>query len=113
LPNNELNHRAQEIGRVLFRARSRAEKSLRECAEQIGTSRQRYANIERGKVYVGAVELEALMRYLEIRPEEIWPEDLFAMIRGEREIAVNVAPGEILNIKVIAEREAPSKRATR
>src|SRR5687767_10461005 len=97
VPGEDLYSRSREIGAVLLNARKRSRRSMRECAEHIGTSRQRYAGFEAGTVFVGAVELEALMRFLNIRPFEVWPSD---MLSETSELVLQAQPGETLRTRV-------------
>ena len=100
MPIEDLYIRSKEIGKALLRARKRSKKSMRECAEYIGTSRQRYAGFETAAVFVGAVELEALMRYLDIPPFEVWPRDLLGEIN---EVVLQTKPGKTLRILINVE----------
>ena len=99
MPTEDLYVRSREIGRALLKARKRSKKSMRECAEHIGTSRQRYAGFETGTVFIGAVELEALMRYLDIPPIEVWPRDMLSQVQVS-EVTLQARPGETLRIVV-------------
>ena len=107
-PPAQLNARNREIAQVLHRARLRAGKSLRECAELIGTSRQRLAAIEAGRVFIAAVELEALVRFLSINAHEVLPADMVAELEQGREVTVQAYPGESLRIRVNVLREPDS-----
>lgn len=100
MPIEDLYMRSKEIGKALLRGRKRSKRSMRECAEHIGTSRQRYAGFETGTVFVGAVELEALMRYLNISPSEIWPGGVFS---EANQVSLQAKPGETLHIVVSVE----------
>jgi transcriptional regulator with XRE-family HTH domain len=97
VPAKDLYERSQEIGRIIQRARNRARKSIRQCATYLGTSRERYAGFETGKVYISVVEMEALMRYLGIPYHEIWPADISGDLE---EVVVSAAPGQSLRIRV-------------
>jgi transcriptional regulator with XRE-family HTH domain len=97
LPVADLYARNREIGLALARARRRARKSMKACAEVVGTSRQRYAGFETGKTFIEAVELEALMRFLQIPLHEVLSPDLLADVR---DIPVQARPGETLRIVV-------------
>jgi len=105
VPAKDLYERSQEIGQIIQRARLRARKSIRQCATYLGTSRERYAGFETGKVYISLVEMEALMRYLGIPYHEIWPSD----IGGEsQEIVIDAEPGQALRIRVNVALQAGS-----
>ena len=76
--------------------------SVTKCAGSIGTSRRRYLAMEAGDVMIGIAELEALMQFLEIPVERVWP----GPIAGPLPIPVilEARPGERLHI-VIQTRE--------
>jgi transcriptional regulator with XRE-family HTH domain len=95
---SDLYERNQEIGRALERARKRAKKSIKQCAEVLGTSWRRYREIERGTVYVAAVELEALVSYLSVPPHEVWPTELITA--GTRRVVVTIEEGESVQVLV-------------
>lgn len=99
--------RNRELGQVLKTAREYAGLLQKDCAERIGTYRQRYAAIERGEEPVGAAELEVLARYLDIPSFLIWPTDQDAAraTATERLLYVPTLPGEALHI--IVGEEAP------
>jgi transcriptional regulator with XRE-family HTH domain len=97
VPAKDLYERSQEIGQLIQQARLRARKSIRQCATYLGTSRERYASFETGKVYISVVEMEALMRYLGIPYHEIWP----AHLAGDpEEVILEAMPGQSIRIKV-------------
>lgn len=101
---SDLYARNQEIGRALERARRRSKKSIRECAEMLGTSWRRYREIERGTVFVAAVELETLVGFLGVPPHEVWPT---ALITGAtHRVLVSVKPGESVQVVVTSAAEA-------
>ncbi len=90
--------RNRQIGAVLMRARRRAKKTRIEVAEAVGIPRHRYSDIERGRTFVGAVELEDLVRYLEIPLQEVWPSERVA--GDSRTIMVFAQPGESVQVVV-------------
>lgn len=94
----DLHTRNREIGRALLRARRRARRSMRECASHIGTSRQRYAGFEAGTAFIGAVELESLVRYLNIPLHEVLSQDLLA--DNISDIVIEAQPGDTLRVVV-------------
>lgn len=103
LPNEDLYRRSRQIGEVLTKARKKAGRSLREVAEQIGTSRQRYALIEAGQGFIAAVELEVVIRYLDISPEEVLPHDFYESIVGSvQEMTVRSVRGELVRLRLSA-----------
>jgi transcriptional regulator with XRE-family HTH domain len=97
VPAKDLYERSQEIGQIIQRARLRARKSIRQCSVYLGTSRERYAGFETGKVYISVVEMEALMRYLDIPYHEIWPADV---VGDPEEIVVSARPGQVVRVRV-------------
>lgn len=90
--------RSRQIGEALRRARVRARRSIRQCAAHIGTSPRRYGDIERGTVYVAAVELEELAEYLDVPAHEIWPQS--RIDKNKRRVVVEAEPGESLEVVV-------------
>jgi hypothetical protein len=105
----DLQARSKEIGRALAAARRRAKRGIQECADHIGTSWQRYRKIEEGTVYIGAVELEALVRYLDIPAYEVWPEELLSR-HTEPVVIVRAEPGRRVQIVVDISPEAQTRR---
>ena len=97
MPAKDLYERSQEIGQIIQRARLRGHKSMRQCSAYLGTSRERYAGFETGKVYISLVEMEALMRYLDIPHHEIWPADV---VGDPQEVVVTAHPGEVVRVRV-------------
>lgn len=95
---SDLYERNQDIGRALERARKRAKKSIKQCAEVLGTSWRRYREIERGTVFVTAVELEALVSFLSVPPHEVWPTELITA--GTRRVVVTIEEGESVQVLV-------------
>ena len=92
--------RNRELGRVLKKAREIAGLLQKDCAELIGTYRQRYAAIERGEEGVSAAELEVLVRYLDIPGYAVWPIEQDATGRGEKLVYVQQQAGELVHIIV-------------
>ncbi len=88
----DLQERNREIGKALQQARKRMKKSIAACAAHLGTSRRRYADIERGAVFIAAAELEEMVRFLRVPPYEVWPQQL--LNEGARQIIVDASPGE-------------------
>jgi transcriptional regulator with XRE-family HTH domain len=98
---NALKKRNMEIGQMLEQARTSKGLLMAECASVIGTTRQRYGAIERGESFVTAVELELLLRFLDIRHEEVWPEQAKGdMGRRIRRLPVTISPDETLHVVV-------------
>ncbi|MDQ3930582.1 MAG: helix-turn-helix domain-containing protein [Chloroflexota bacterium] len=93
-----LRERSKQIGEALRRARERARRSVRECSAYIGTAPRRYTKIEQGTVHITAVELEALVQYLDVPAHEVWPMALIAP--RTRSIMVNAEPGESVHVVV-------------
>lgn len=101
MSTEELYQRSRQIGEVLAKARKRAGKSLREVAEQIGTSRQRYALIEAGQAFIAAVELEVVIRFLGISPQEVLPADFYESVVGSvQEVVVRSVRGEVVHLRL-------------
>lgn len=97
MPAKDFSERSREIGQVLQRARLRAGKSIRQCSAHLGTSRERYTGFETGKVYISLVEIEELMRYLNIPYHEVWSRD----IGGQPdEVILEAVPGQVVRIRV-------------
>lgn len=90
--------RNRELGSVLKRARTDAEKTIMQCAEEIGTYRQRYAAIERGEEPVNAAELEVLVTYLRIPSYAVWPVEQPGTGIKERLVYFRPDEGESLHI---------------
>jgi transcriptional regulator with XRE-family HTH domain len=94
--------RKKEIGRLLRHRRLRQGLNLRQCAEHIGTSRQRYSAIEAGESPIHLVEFERLMKLLILQPNEIWP-DWGKEVEGEKQVTkLQVETGRNLTIVVEA-----------
>lgn len=89
--------RNRELGQVLKKAREMAHLLQKDCAETIGTYRQRYAAIERGEEPVGAAELEVLVRYLNIPTYAVW---LSEQAAEDRVVYVQHQEGESIHIIV-------------
>jgi transcriptional regulator with XRE-family HTH domain len=68
-----LRERNRELGRILQEARQQKDLSLAACADQIGTTQERYAALEAGEAPIGAAELEVLVRFLGIPARQVWP----------------------------------------
>jgi hypothetical protein len=107
--SRDLQARSKELGRALADARRRARRGIQECAAHIGTSWQRYRKIEEGAVYVGAVELEALIIYLDIPAHEVWPEELLSRHTAPV-VVVHAEPGQRVQIMVDIAPEAQTQR---
>lgn len=99
----EIQRRNQAIGQVIQGARERKSIPATKCAEVIGTSRRRYAAMERGAATIGVAELEVLMEFLEIPPYQIWGGE-----RGGGEsspVVVQALPGQTVQIVVVDGRK--------
>lgn len=94
---DEMRRRNAIIGRLLEQVRTSRGISMAECAAAIGTTRQRYSAIERGESFIAAVELEMLMDFLRISPEEIRP-GAAEQQRMVRKIPVVMTPGETVHM---------------
>jgi transcriptional regulator with XRE-family HTH domain len=94
----DLNERNREIASILREYRRQARRTVSECAAHVGTTRRRYTQIEAAQSYVTAVELEELVRLLQIPPARVWPA---ALAGGDsREVSVQARPGERVEIVV-------------
>lgn len=96
----EFARRGKQIGELLSDRRSFYDLSLRECAERIRTSRQRYAAIEAGAAQIRFVELEELMRFFFIEPDEIWPDWGKGLASQEHVTKLQVSAGQKMTIVV-------------
>lgn len=92
--------RNRELAAVLKRARLSSGKTIMQCADEIGTYRQRYAAIERGEEPVKAAELEVLVHYLRIPSYAVWPIEQPGTGTRERVVYVHPDEGESLHIIV-------------
>lgn len=90
--------RSKQIGAALKRARLRTGKSMRHCSAHLGITTRRYSGIERGTSYITAVELEAIVDYLDIPPHEVWPQPMID--KGRRRVVVDAQPGESIEVLV-------------
>jgi transcriptional regulator with XRE-family HTH domain len=94
--------RNREIGAILAQARQRESYTVTECAAVALTTRRRYTMIERGEASVSAVELEALMRFLQVPANLIWAE--FVPPTQPRQVVVQAQPGERIQLVVEVQR---------
>lgn len=62
------------IGLLVKRARMKAKKSQRECAEFLGISPSRYGRFERGQLGMSLPQLEALAYFLDVPVASLWDE---------------------------------------
>jgi transcriptional regulator with XRE-family HTH domain len=76
---------------------------MAECASVIGTKRQRYGAIERGESFVTAVELELLMRHLDIPMDAIWSGEGQSQ-RKIRQLPISDSPDETLLVVIDIQR---------
>ncbi|WP_161569236.1 helix-turn-helix domain-containing protein [Candidatus Oscillochloris fontis] len=97
MPSN-FAERHRQIGAILAQARQREQRTITECAEIAATTRRRYTLIERGEAVVGAAELEALMRFLNVPAHHIWPD--LALPTAPRQVIVQAQPGECVQFVV-------------
>lgn len=96
--STHFGERNRQIGIILTEARQQSSFTQEKCAQFIGTTRRRYGLIERGEVPVRAVELEVLMRVLNIPAQMIWGE--LIPINVSRQVIVYAQPGESLQLVV-------------
>ncbi len=71
-----LDRRNIQLGDYLSEAREKKKWTQAQCAEYLGTSRQRYGKLEAGTIPIPFVDLEALMTYLDIPLSKVWPDAL-------------------------------------
>jgi transcriptional regulator with XRE-family HTH domain len=68
----QMHSRNREIGALLKQARMSRDESSESVAKLIGTSRRRYAAMERGEALIGAVELDVLRKHFGIPAAQLW-----------------------------------------
>ena len=68
----QMHTRNREIGALLKQARTARDESSESVAKVIGTSRRRYAAMERGEALIGAVELDVLRKHFGIPASRLW-----------------------------------------
>ncbi len=93
--------RHRQIGAIVAEARQRERRTVTECATIAATTRPRYTLVERGEAVVGAAELEALMRFLNVSAHDIWPD--LAPSSATRQVVVQAQPGESVQFVVQAQ----------
>lgn len=91
-----IQERNREIGQILQEARSHKNITVTICAQLIGTSRRRYAAMERGEAMIGVAELEVLMGFLNIPSHKIW--QLASSEGSADQIFVPFTPGRPVQI---------------
>lgn len=89
------------IAILIKRARLRANKSQRECAELLGCSPSTYAHYEQGRQGLSLPQLEALAYLLEVPVASLWDEDQALSTRASEE-PVPVAQMMRLRQKMLA-----------
>src|SRR5437879_4790393 len=89
-----LHARNRELGALLLAAREKQQRTVSECAALLGTSRRRYRAIEQGATPIFAAELEALVRFLELPPEQAWGPVLPRLELGR--VTIQARPGQTL-----------------
>lgn len=99
-PAARVGRRNAELGRMLSTARSMEDRSMIQCAELLGITRQRYAMMEDGRTAIGAAELEELVRYLRIPAYMVWPAVLDVGERKESLVYIQATEGEAVHIIV-------------
>ena len=72
----QMHTRNREIGALLKQARTARDESTESVAKVIGTSRRRYAAMERGEALIGAVELDVLRQHFGIPAAQLWHKDV-------------------------------------
>jgi transcriptional regulator with XRE-family HTH domain len=84
------------IGILVKRARLKTGRSMRECAEFLDISPNRYSRYERGEVGVSLPELEALAYLFEVPPASLWDERLEL---AEESPAESLPIGQLLTLR--------------
>jgi hypothetical protein len=98
ISEDEMLKRNREIGRILQEARRKKDVPITTCAKLIHTSRRRYMDMEAGRAFIGIVELEVLMKFLEIPVQSFWyGEDA---LLGTKPVILEAVPGEKMHIIV-------------
>jgi len=98
VPKSTMLERNREVGRIVQEARTAKGLSVTKCARSIGTSRRRYLAMEAGEVMIGIAELEALMQFLEIPAEKVWPSPIMGQLPVP--VILEAGPGERLYIVI-------------
>ena len=75
-----LKHRNAELGHILYKARTGLNLTQQQCADYLGTSRQRYGQIEIGTVPILVPEYEAMLRFLKVPFSEVWYDPLAVVV---------------------------------
>lgn len=98
ISEDEMLERNRAIGRVLQEARRKKDVPITACAKLIHRSRRRYMDMEAGQAFIGAVELEVLMKFLEIPVQSFWyGEDA---LLATKPVILAATPGEKMHIIV-------------
>lgn len=92
-----LNDVNRNLGMVLADARSRRHCTITACAAVVGTSRRRYAAIERGDVPITFAELVLLAQYFDLPVDLVWPETI---ARALRYVDIEASPGDTVVFRV-------------
>jgi transcriptional regulator with XRE-family HTH domain len=100
--------RSRTIGMLLRHRRIQRKYTLQRCAEQIDTTRQRYADIESGESDIRFVELEELSKFLDFEPNAIWPAWRKDIDKQKNVTKVQVEAGQAVTI--VVEAVEPSNR---
>jgi transcriptional regulator with XRE-family HTH domain len=98
IPPPSFEERNREIGSILGQVRRQENRTQEDCARILGTTRRRYGLIERGETPISAVELEALMRFLNVPAQMIWGD--LVSTGQPRQYVVHAQPGESVQLVV-------------
>lgn len=97
---SQLDSRNREIGNILTIAREKQQRSVRECAALLGTSRRRYGAIERGEVGITFAELEVIAKFLSLSMHEVMMGGAARQENGR--LVVRVRPGDRVQVEFVA-----------
>lgn len=98
ISEDEMLERNREIGRILQEARKKKDTPITTCAKLIRTSRRRYMDMEAGQAFIGVVELEVLMKFLEIPVHRVWHGGDTLLVT--QPVILEAIPGEKMHIIV-------------
>lgn len=98
ISNEAMRERNREIGKILQEERKNKDIPITACAKLIHTSRRRYMDIEAGQAFISAVELEILMKFLEVPVQRVWHGRDTLLVR--QPVILEAIPGEKMHIIV-------------
>ncbi len=107
----EVKLKRKILGVVIRKARKRAGKTIKECAQALGISPRSFASIEKGARDLSLPQLEILARFLGISPRKLWNgevPDLDSELKLPSEEAVKVRD-KIIGLLLKEAREEAGK----